>query len=296
MLLWERNIPGYLTERRNVLGFILFTAGFALVFINLYAPFGVDKWLDVSDFQLFLYSSIVILIGMLVIVISRMLMFLLTRKRPISYGEYAVWIIGEILCMSLVYALIQKFFLHVENDFMVIIRNSVRITANIILLPYVFSWLYLAFRDKYMKLEKISGYSPEVDIDGQAEKKSIGSLSMIPFADEKGILKFSIKKEDLLYLEAADNYVIIHYIDDRKPARYIIRNTLRRIENWQPNASLVRCHRSFMVNIDTVKVIRKEKEGLIIGFESPVNTTIPISKTYLDGLIRKLSLITPDDE
>jgi DNA-binding LytR/AlgR family response regulator len=112
---------------------------------------------------------------------------------------------------------------------------------------------------------------------------------MVSFTDEKGVLKFSVKKEDLLYIEAADNYILIHYMASRKPVKYMIRTSLKRIEQEMPDAGLVRCHRSFIVNIDNVKVIRKEKEGLIIGFGSPEDSTVPISKTYIDGFIRKLS-------
>ncbi len=92
-----------------------------------------------------------------------------------------------------------------------------------------------------------------------------------------------------MYLEAADNYVLIHYLDGDKQLKYMIRTTLKRIEHELPAKNLVRCHRSFMINIDHVRTIRKEKEGLIIKFESPVNMTVPISKTYLDVFIRKLS-------
>ncbi len=287
MLIWEKKIPDYLTNRRNIVNFILFTAAFALIFINIYAPFGVDKWLNVSEIQLFFYSSIVILIGMLVIVISRLLMFLFTRKQAIRYGTYALWIVGEILVMALVYTLIQWFFLHVSKDFLYTLKNSIRTTAYIILLPYFISWLYLSFKDKYQTLEKIESIPGNILNDSLEVRQS--SLTMIPFRDEKGVLKFSIKKEDLLYIEAADNYIIIHYIDNHKPAKYMIRNTLKRLEEGLSGSGLVRSHRSFMVNIDNVKVLRKEKEGLIIGFESPIQVTVPISKTYLDGFIKKLS-------
>jgi hypothetical protein len=286
MLIWEKKIPDYLTNRRNIVSFILFTAAFALIFINIYAPFGVDKWLNVSEIQLFFYSSIVILIGMLVIVISRMLMFLFTRKQTIRFGTYALWIVGEILVMALVYTLIQWFFLHVSNDFLYTLKNSIRTTAYIILLPYFISWLYLSFKDKYQKLERIGSSSGNIMNDSLEVRPT---LTMIPFRDEKGVLKFSIKKEDLLYIEAADNYIIIHYLDNHKPAKYMIRNTLKKLEEGLSGSGLVRSHRSYMVNIDNVKVLRKEKEGLIIGFESPIQVTVPISKTYLDGFIKKLS-------
>lgn len=288
MLPWEKRIPDYLTSRRNTVNFILFTAGFALIFINIYSPFGADKWLNLGAAEFFLYSSIVILIGMLVIVISRILMYLFTKRNSITYGAYGLWIIGEILILALVYTLIQWFFLHVKNDFSQVYRNSVRNTSFIIMLPYVISWLYLSFKDKYTILEKMEN-SLSGSADRILEAKNISGFSMIPFHDEKGILKFSIKKEDVLYIEAADNYIVIHYIDRDKPARYMIRTTLKRIETELPHVGLIRCHRSFMVNIDNVKYIRKEKEGLIIGFESPIMVNVPISKTYLEGVIRKMS-------
>lgn len=295
MLLWEKEIPEYFTDRRNIVSFVLFTAIFALIFINIYAPFGVDRWLNVTDFQLFFYSSIVILIGMLVIVISRLLMYLISRKKSIRYGEYVLWIIGEILSMALVYALIQRFFLQGQKDFMVIMRNTVRITAFIILLPYAIFWLYLSFKEKYVLLEKISMGRNE-NPEGMIGKNQPGTWSMIPFRDEKGILRFSVKREDLLYLEAADNYILIHYLDGDKQLKYMIRTTLKRIEQEFSAKNLVRCHRSFIINIDHVRTIRKEREGLIINFESPVNITVPISKTYLDAFIRKLSnTVNPDE-
>jgi DNA-binding LytR/AlgR family response regulator len=296
MLLWERKIPDYLTDRKNIVSFILFTAVFALVFINIYAPFGVDKWLIVNDWQLFVYSSIVILIGMLVIVISRVLMFLFTRKNAISFGKYALWIVGEISVLALVYTLIQWFFLHVGNDFIVLLKNALRITAFIILLPYVIFWLYVSFKDKYTILEKIQSGKSAKEIKDMHKLKPFGLPALVSFYDEKGILKFSIKKEDLLFIEAADNYVFIHYMDNQKPLKYLIRNNLKHIETALPGGGLVRCHRSFMVNIENVKVIRKEKEGFIIGFESNSNIKVPISKTYLEPFIRKLSNIPGLDE
>ncbi len=295
MLLWEKEIPEYFTDKRNIVSFVLFTAIFALVFINIYAPFGIDSWLNVTDFQLFFYSSIVILIGMLVIALSRLMMYLLSRKKSIRYGEYALWIFGEILSMAFVYALIQRFFLLGQKDFMEILRNTVRITAFIILLPYVIYWLYLSFKEKYNLLEKMSIIRPG-NSENINERQNAVTWSMIPFRDEKGILRFSVKQEDLLYLEAADNYVLIHYLDGDKQLKYMIRTTLKRIEQEFSAKNLVRCHRSFMINIDHVRTIRKEKEGLIINFESPVNITVPISKTYLDVFIRKLSnTVNPDE-
>ncbi len=290
MLAWEKNIPDYLTNRKNTVNFILFTAAFALVFINIYFPFGAEKWRNegnISEVMFFVYSSILILIGMLVIVLSRVLMYLYTIRKAMPYSTYGIWIVAEIVVLAFIYAII-RYFVFKGNDFSLILKNTIRTTAFIIMLPYVISWLYLSFRDKNAELEKIENNRSAFDSSETGESRSALS-AMIPFRDEKGVLRFSIKREDVLYLESADNYVVIHYLDHNKLARYIIRNTLKRIEAELPHTGLVRCHRSYMVNIDNVKMIRKEKEGLIIGFNTPVQVSLPITKTYVDYFMKIFS-------
>ena len=82
---------------------------------------------------------------------------------------------------------------------------------------------------------------------------------MIPFYDDKGILKFSIKKENLLYLESAENYVNICYLNKGKISKYLLRDTLKKIEESFAGTEIIRCHRSYMVNFEKVKVIRKDE-------------------------------------
>jgi hypothetical protein len=278
MLLWEKNIPAYLTGRTNIVRFVVFTAVFALIFINIYAPFGVENWYHkVTDLQLFFYSSLVILFGMLVLVVSRILMWLFSRKKALRYGEYALWIFGEIISMALAYTLIQKLVLDGTAEFTTVLKKSVQITALVILLPYAILWLYLSLQEKSRQLEKLSNVST----------KETPSFGMIPFHDEKKVLRISIKSEDLLYLESADNYVFIYYLDHNKVSRYMIRNSLKNLETDISRMGFVRCHRSFMVNFEKVKLIKKEKDGLNLELDLPEKLSLPVSKTYIEQIIRK---------
>ena len=65
----------YLNEKQNIIRLILFTSLFALVFINAYSPFGADRWYNLTRLEFFTYSSLTILIGVLVVVISRIIMY-----------------------------------------------------------------------------------------------------------------------------------------------------------------------------------------------------------------------------
>ena len=112
---------------------------------------------------------------------------------------------------------------------------------------------------------------------------------MIPFFDDKGILKFSIKRENLLYLEAAENYVSICYLNKGKVSKYLLRDTLKKIEENFSGTEIIRCHRSYMVNFDNVKVIKKDKDGLKLEFDNPSVIDIPVSKTYVNTVMLTFS-------
>ena len=279
MTVLDRNIPGYLTEKSNIIRHILFTALFALVFINIYAPFGVDTWLQVSELRLLFYSSLIILTGMLVIVISRILMYHYCRRKGLSYPGYLAWVAGEIFFMAIVYTILIKAVVDDPREFLDIFKKSVLVTSLVLLLPYSMLWLYFALRDRNFQIQKLIERSPEPEV----------SPRMIPFYDEKGKLRFSVIPEHLLYLEAADNYVFVHYLDQDKKRKFMIRNSMKNILQSIPGNSLIQCHRSFLVNFDKVRIIRKEKDGLHLELDTADKLSLPVTKTYVEQVLKQFS-------
>jgi len=278
----ENNIPDFLADKRNTRRQIAFTVIFALVFINLYSPFGVEKWYDVNRTQMVLYTSAVVLAGLIIIAISRIILHQFSRKKRISNGNYIAWIAAEIISLAIGYLVLQRVFITSSGDIFSDFKDALKVTALVLLLPYTISYLYFSWLEKNRKLEELT------------KSTSFGKQvlpSMIPFRDEKGELKFSVKSEDLLYLEAADNYVIIHYLDHSKPAKYMIRNTLKNFEQEMEKRNVIRCHRSYMVHFDRVSIVRKEKDGLVLELDMPGEVSLPISKTYTERVMRVFSEI-----
>ena len=111
MVDFQKPIPSYLNEKQNIIRLVLFTSLFALVFINVYSPFGADKWYNLTRLEFFTYSSLTILTGVLVVVISRILMYYYSKRNSILLWQYLVWIGAEILSMALAYALFEKLIL-----------------------------------------------------------------------------------------------------------------------------------------------------------------------------------------
>ncbi|NMC37546.1 MAG: response regulator transcription factor [Bacteroidales bacterium] len=277
----QKPIPSYLNEKSNIVRLILFTSLFALVFINIYFPFGADRWFDLTKFEFFSYSSLVILAGVLIVVLSRIIMYQWGKRNIIYLWQYLAWIAGEIMLMALFYALFEKFVLEDFRDFTYLVKLSARNTALVLLLPYSVMWLYFSWRDKKQQIERMS------DIQSVSDN----TRDMIPFYDEKSILKFSVKKENLLFIESAENYVSICYINKGRITRYLLRDTLKRMEEKFSGTDIVRCHRSYIVNFEKVKVIRKEKDGLKLELEQDIPSVpdIPVSKTYVDNVMQTFS-------
>lgn len=98
------------------------------------------------------------------------------------------------------------------------------------------------------------------------------------FVKDKGILK-KIEKQDLLWVEAMDNYSVLH----TKETKYVINGFLKdNLEKLQPD--FIRIHRSYAVNKNKITAI--EDNTLYLDQQS-----FPISKSHKQELLEKLNLL-----
>ena len=279
----NNKIPAYLYDKKNSIRLIIFTAVFALLFINIFEPFGSRNWYPyISDINYFASSSLIILTGMLVVVISRMILTAYSKRYNVFYWQYGIFIICEILAMAIFYTLFAKFVPEggADRELKEIFNQSLTNTALILLLPYSISWLYFSWKDKSALLEDIEN----------AKSTDYKSKSIIAFPDEKGDLKISIMLDNLLYIESADNYTSIYYMNKSDISHFLLRNSLKWIEEqYATDTPLTRCHRSFIVNMDKVKILKKIKGGIVVELDAEQTPDIPVSKTYYESFMHKFS-------
>jgi two-component system, LytTR family, response regulator LytT len=79
---------------------------------------------------------------------------------------------------------------------------------------------------------------------------------------------------DIKYIESMHEYVRIH-LDNEKPVMTLV--SLKAIEEQLPAGKFMRVHRSFIVNLDRVKVVERNR----IVFDNSVY--IPVSDQYKDA-------------
>ena len=263
----QKNIPEFFITKRNTIHQVIFTALFAFMFINIYRPFGADHWYDVSWWVFTLASGLLVLCGMIVVILSRVIMFAIKRYKRITVLGYASMVLAEVLFMAGFYAILERVTLGGVRPFALLYAVAVQNASLILLIPYLLSLLYFSWKEKKMSLEALL-----TQIRNRPQ--------FISFKDENDVLRFTIKASDLLYLSASDNYVEIHYKSGSSIKTHLLRNTLKKIEEQQQYLPLLRCHRSFMVNLDQVKMFKREKGQQALWLDDAGEISIPVSRSY----------------
>lgn len=112
---------------------------------------------------------------------------------------------------------------------------------------------------------------------------------LIRFTDNTGRLKLVIASDVLLYIEAQENYVNIHYTENGTVKEYSLRQSMRSIEELMDKHGIIRCQRSYYVNPKHVKVLRRDKEGIIQAELDVIATrSVPVSPKYYEDLSKLL--------
>ncbi|OQC33726.1 MAG: putative two-component response-regulatory protein YehT [Bacteroidetes bacterium ADurb.Bin057] len=272
-------VDKYMTNKSNLVRLIVFTAIFSLCFINLYCPFDSMTWYEeMSRPKYFLVSSLLVLVGILVIAFSRFLMYRFVRKHSLYYLEYAVWVVAEVFVLSACYtcmtiAVNDNLSWWSWHDVIEVFKSANINTFLVILLPYSVSWLYFSYEDKKRRLQRI-----------EESMKPTKDNVVLQFRDEKGEIRFSVASNKIVYIESADNYVIINYESNNKMTSFMLRNTLKRVAHELRDMPIKRCHRSYMVNFERITALRRKNDEVNLEFDIVDIKEIPVSKTYANEM------------
>ena len=104
-----------------------------------------------------------------------------------------------------------------------------------------------------------------------------------------------IRLEDILFVESVRDYVKIHLDPEGKsrqdtpgaPFCVMTLQSMKSMENWFPADKFMRVHRSFLINMDQVAAIEKNRVVFSDGEGVPVSDSY---KAVLDEAIQKKTL------
>lgn len=282
--LLSRTIPGIVLRRRHQTGMLLSMDLFAFVFIIVFRPFDIYRFVNESGMlatlnlpsedAFYIATTVVVLCGLLVVGISRIILVHYNRTHRLTYRGYILWMVWEFFILATAITGFSSTVFHNDNIIKIFLNVFAR-TFCILLIPYTYSILYTILIEKIQVLKKLR---ESIENDEAQQQKSY-----VLFNDDKG-LRLSVKRDNLLIIESADNYVCVWYQNNGSVKKAMVRNTMKRVAEQLGDSNIRRCHRSYMVNLDRVKVLRREKDGIFIELGLDGVPDIPISKTYADSI------------
>lgn len=89
-----------------------------------------------------------------------------------------------------------------------------------------------------------------------------------------------IPNHKLLFIESSGNYVEIHYLNDVSRKKKLMRNNITQIIRQVGNSEdIIRCHRSFIVNLKNVDSIKGNLQGYKLRFID-IEDEVLVSRSY----------------
>lgn len=126
------------------------------------------------------------------------------------------------------------------------------------------------------QFEKESKELNEV-LDHRPELSNYLTTDLIKIESENAGESFFINPKDLLFVRAADNYAEVFFLEKDKPVRKVVRNTLKNLESVFSNDQFLRCHKSYLVNLNLVIHVSGNAQGYKLHLEK-CEELVPVSR------------------
>jgi hypothetical protein len=255
-----------------------FIAGFLIFF----QPFNTEEWLDPNkNYYLWGYGGMTALAG----IILRLGIFRIFPK----YHSEATWtVIKEILSILMLLSLITV--LNVAYSKWIFTNNDIGI-GNFIWMFFtvcIVGLFPITIGVLLNYIYKLKKYSQPIEVHSQNTDNQIviNPDETIKFIAENEKDTFELAEQDLFFIESSDNYSTIHFFRNDKIQKEMIRGSLSRMEEFIKSSRVVRCHRSFIVNLNKVEKITGNAQGYKLHLERP-EIIIPVARKYAE-IIEKL--------
>ncbi len=91
--------------------------------------------------------------------------------------------------------------------------------------------------------------------------------------------------DDILWIEALENYVVINTVEDK----YTIHFTMKALLSKLPEDIFKRVHRSYIVNIEKINMI---EDNMVILKIKNQKKSLPIAKSYKEQLMNDINIVS----
>ena len=274
------SIRRFMTRQESILLFLSLSLVFAVLLVVFGQPTSLIEYTaQQSELSPLGQITISFISGFGVLLLSRGLLFLVGRRHEPTLAVMLIWIVAElIVCVSVMTLVLWGLSGGGTLQLAPLVGALVLGTIGVLLVPAVVTYMVSRLHEARAEVRRLLQL-----LAVQDTKQHQNADTNVNFFAKGGRLAFSTRMGNILYIEAADNYVNIHYLNGEKEETFILFNSMKNIEKSFVGTCLMRCHRGYMVNADNVRLMRKEALGLVLEINH-CTKTIPVSKSFAEPI------------
>jgi hypothetical protein len=244
--------PYYLNDDRKNTVLSLLVGLFVVFFLTVYKP--QNNWDVVLNFGIkTLFGFVTFAVLFLNIVVAPKLPIAILDSVNWTVKKYilhTLWICFMIACIDIG---IDAFYVCPEKPLFEIAFHVFTQVALTGIIPI--SIMALLFRNNLLKqnLQSAIGANQQLNKIQTLKKEPKNNHSVTLQTDTTETL--TINLPDLLFIEADDNYSTVVWKNGHGIEKKLLRINLKNIENQLNNTFTIRCHRSFIVNVQAITTI-----------------------------------------
>jgi len=280
--------PFYLNDDRKNTVLILGISLFVAFFLQLYRPY-FQQHVELTLPQSFLFAGVTFAVLYFNIVILPHLFP--KRFDPVNWtiGKYLSLTLWHLVAIGMISTAIDELFICPERTlWQNIVGANVQVALTGIM-PITVIFLFLKNKMLTQNLRSALVANGELEkikaLKKEAQPDRAGTNALTLHSETSETLTFH--PHDLLFVEADDNYSTVVWKNGSGVQKKLLRANLKSIENQINNSFALRCHRSFIVNINAISNI----SGNTNGYKLQILDTdflIPVSRPKGKEVIEKI--------
>lgn len=293
----NKPFPRTLSSKRNITT-NFFIGCFVAFFLIVFQPFNISEWQTNHKIAKLLGFG---LVSFLVPFVFNSLTEFIFSKKTLE-DDWKVWheilIILALLFFIAFGNLGYSYFLRITTISLISFFNTLIATILLGIFPISLhvilkhnSLLRKNNTEASLVNSKLSDFANEMLQDNPPKIKNgeaeIPIVQKIILTAENEKDKIELLGEQLLYIESVDNYCSIVYTENGKIKKQLLRSSLKRLESQLVHEHILRCHRTFVVNLENVKNVEGNAAGYKLNFFDSIYS-VPVSRNFGPLILERL--------
>ncbi|HEY3405348.1 MAG TPA: LytTR family DNA-binding domain-containing protein [Ohtaekwangia sp.] len=280
--------PFYLNDDRKNILLILAISLFVVAFLHLYRPY-FNRHVELTIGHKFLFGGVTFVVLFFDIIILPRLFPKAFDATTWTIGKYSMLTLLHLILIGIASTILDETYICPEKTLIdnIIGANIQVAMTGVIPVTIIFLFLKTNMLQQNLKgalsanreLEKIKNLKKEVPV------KNTTSAPITLHSDTSETLDLHLP--DLLFVEADDNYSTVFWKNGHGIQKKLLRVNLKNIESQINNSFTIRCHRSYIVNVNAISNI----SGNTNGYKLQILDTdlfIPVSRPKGKEVIEKI--------